>query len=481
MSPLLPGIVASNVFREHSWKLWCAVTVVQFAFALVGLVYGWYWTFLPLVALVCAVAIAWPRAGVYILATAIYFRQALPGSVDVYPADVLTFLVILGALTNRFMHRKHIIERTWVNRPLALILIVFAASLTMAFDLAPGMKNWARHAQLFGVIVALVSCLEWQDVAPLVRWMLILTAGFSLGNIAAYIAVGGEERIFGPTAAFFAIFTVLATLHAAVGFLMSLKKSHRWAWGFLLLIYGLALLATQTRAAMIQTILGLGLLFSIVWVWGRRSGQPYLQRRVLVLLSVLSVMALIIVGDWIPLFHRPAARITEVLEGHAHTVNLRMFLWKTGLRAFADSPILGIGLGQVQRWDQFLPFWRLDVGALGTKGLGAHNDFITYIAETGILGITAVLWLLWRMFASGTRILSQVRLHEDATRTMMLWIPVMGIVLGFFFSTHMFFSIPGILTAIYFAMWVRYSLSYESGRDKSSGAFKLSVSGKAFS
>jgi O-antigen ligase len=258
---------------------------------------------------------------------------------------------------------------------------------------------------------------------------------------------------------------------------MSPRKSHSWAWGFLLLIYTLALLATQTRAAMIQMILGLVLLISVVWIWGARSGQPHLRRRIAVFLTILGVTGLVLVADWIPLFHRPAARITEVLEGHAHTVNLRMFLWKTGLRAFADSPIMGIGLGQVQRWDLFLPYWRFDVSSLGTRGLGAHNDFITYIAETGILGITAVLWLLWRMFKSGIQVLRRIRTHEEARRAMMLWIPVTGIVFGFFFSTHMFYSIPGVLTAIYIALWVRYSQSYLNGGGKDTAACPRHISG----
>jgi O-antigen ligase len=481
MNPLLHGMISPDVLREHSWKLWSAATIVQLAFAVAGVLYGWFWAFLPLVVLVCAIAIASPRAGVYILATAIYFRYSLPGYENAYPADVVAFLVIVGTLTSRLMRGERIIEHTWVNRPLALILIVFAASLTMAFDLSPGIKNWLRHAQLFGLIVAVVTCLEQRDVFALVRWMLILTAIFSLGNIAAYIAVGGEERIFGPASAFFAIFTVLAALHAAVGFLMSPRKSHSWAWGFLLLIYTLAVLATQTRAAMIQMILGLVLLISVVWIWGARSGQPYLRRQVLVFLTVLSVVGLIIVADWIPLFHRPAARITEVLEGHAHTVNLRMFLWKTGLHAFSDSPILGIGLGQVQRWDQFLPYWRFDVSSFATRGLGAHNDFITYIAETGILGISALLWLLWCVFNSGIYVLRRVRSHDEAKMTMMLWIPVTGIVFGFFFSTHMFYSIPGMLTAIYIALWVRYSQSYLNGGGKNTAASPRPISRSQFS
>jgi O-antigen ligase len=141
-----------------------------------------------------------------------------------------------------------------------------------------------------------------------------------------------------------------------------------------------------------------------------------------------------------------------------------MFLWRTGLRVFLDSPIIGIGLGQVGEWDQFLSFWRFDIASLATRGLGAHNDFITYIAETGLLGIAPLMWFLWRMFATGGQALRRVSRHDEAAKTMTLWIPVAAMVMGFFFRTHMFYSIAGILTSLYFAFWIKYYTPLEYPR-----------------
>jgi len=451
-------------YSENQRILWIGVGAIQIAFALTGIIFGWAWTLIPIIALACAIAFAWPRAGFFMLVTLLYFRYNVLGFGGVYPADLMSFVVVAGVFFQRLVRRKRLIIPTWANKWFAIILIAFAITLSTAFDFSMGIRNWFRHAQLFSVTVAGIAFLERRDIFALIRLMLVLTAIFSIGNIITYILAGGEQRIFGPTSAFFASFAVLAALHATVGVLMSRRRSHSLGWGVLLVIYSMALMAAQTRAAMIQLVLAVGLTFILVWMWGRKSHQPYLQWRILFFTTSLGLITIVLLADWIPLFHRPSARISEVLQGHAHTVDLRMFLWKTGLHAFFDSPFMGIGLGQIARWDEFLSYWRFDIASLATRGLGAHNDFITYIAETGLLGMVPLTLFLWHMFASGARTLRNARGHAQMTDILMLWVPIAALVMAFFFRTHMFYSISGILTSLYFAFWLKFSLVTENAQ-----------------
>lgn len=458
------------------WYAWGVVAAIQLMFAVAGVMIGWQAALVPLVVLVVAISFAWPRASLYILATVIYFRYALPGTMNVYPADAMAFVVMAGVFLRRLLRGESIIEHNWANRWLALIIIAFAVSLLVAFDFSLGFKNWLRHVQLIGLMAAIATCLERDDIFALIRWMVILTAIFCFGNILTYILVGEEKRTFGPTGQFFATFTVLACLRAAVGFLMSQRKRASAGWGIVLGICGMGLLVTQTRAAMIQLVLAMCLLLALVWFWGRRSRQPYLQWRSFLFASAMVLSAVVILADLVPLLHRPSARLSEVLEGRAPTVDMRMFLWKTGLHAFIDSPILGIGLGQIAQWDQFLNYWRLDVGSITTKGLGAHNNFITYIAETGVVGTLPLLWFLWRMFATGARELRRARSHAQVTEIMIVWMPVAAMVLAYFFRTHIFYSLDGMLTSFYFAFWIKYStLLQTSGAGIESATPRLSV------
>lgn len=458
------GTVSLDLTQGRGWRFWGGVTAIQIVFALLALEYGWLWALAPVAALVTATALVWPRAGVFMLATLLYFRYPLPGLIGIYPADAMAFLVIAGTIFQRLLRGERIIERTWANRWLALILITFAISLTAAFDLAWGFKNWLRHVQLIGLMVAIASCVERRDIFTLIRWMVVLTVIVSLGNILTYVVVGGEKRTFGPAGPFFATFTVLAALRAAVGLLMSPRRRFSAGWGILLVISGMGLLVTQTRAAMLQLVLTLGLLFVVVWFLGRKSGRRFLQWRSFLFGSLMALVGVVILSDLIPLLHSPSARISAALQGHAATVDYRLFLWKTGLHAFIDAPVFGIGLGQISKWDQFLTYWRFDVTSMFTRGLGAHNSSITYLAETGVVGSIPLLWFLWRMFATGARALKRVRSHAQATETLIVWIPVAAMTLGYFFRTHMFYSLDGMLTSFYFAFWIKYSTLMDNER-----------------
>lgn len=68
---------------------------------------------------------------------------------------------------------------------------------------------------------------------------------------------------------------------------------------------------------------------------------------------------------------------TENLSG-------RIDLWSTAIDAFRSSPLVGIGYGQYQ---EFLV-------ARGGREIGAHNTYLLYAAETGLLGLFALLVLL---------------------------------------------------------------------------------------
>jgi O-antigen ligase len=78
------------------------------------------------------------------------------------------------------------------------------------------------------------------------------------------------------------------------------------------------------------------------------------------------------------------------------TILLRLVLWKVSWLAFLEHPITGIGLGNFSVIEDFVmaakshPLWYYVHGAT------AHNVIMHYLAETGILGVSALLFLSWR-------------------------------------------------------------------------------------
>jgi O-antigen ligase len=77
----------------------------------------------------------------------------------------------------------------------------------------------------------------------------------------------------------------------------------------------------------------------------------------------------------------------------------RFRLWKAGLRAFAESPIIGYGTGG---------FVRAITPQLGTGSQVAHNSFISVLVEEGLIGL--ILYLL--MFLAAYRAVRRFPLLE---------------------------------------------------------------------
>src|SRR5690606_37253685 len=71
----------------------------------------------------------------------------------------------------------------------------------------------------------------------------------------------------------------------------------------------------------------------------------------------------------------------------------RMAHWQAGWRMFADHPVAGVGGGNFnERYDEYFVREQFQF----TRG-HAHNFYIHTLAETGVVGLAAYLWLIGSM------------------------------------------------------------------------------------
>lgn len=87
---------------------------------------------------------------------------------------------------------------------------------------------------------------------------------------------------------------------------------------------------------------------------------------------------------------------------------VRLRNWQTGFRAFADNPVIGIGLGTIYLYGGDTP----SVSEEGTEGVMIHNTYLSFLGETGLFGflmLAAIIWIIVRearaavALARGTR------------------------------------------------------------------------------
>lgn len=89
---------------------------------------------------------------------------------------------------------------------------------------------------------------------------------------------------------------------------------------------------------------------------------------------------------------------------HEHNIE-RLRMWQTGVRIFADHPVIGIGdIGIEQVWPMYAPpEWKPE-GHL-------HNNLITLLVTVGLIGTAAVIAIFVKLWLVVSRI--ERRLHGD--------------------------------------------------------------------
>lgn len=138
-----------------------------------------------------------------------------------------------------------------------------------------------------------------------------------------------------------------------------------------------------------------GLLLLGYRLFFRKQWSGVQDRRIIVPLAVFAgIGALVIVLTASP----PAlvARARSIFHFGDASIQYRLNLWSSCWQLFREHPIRGIGVGNLEAevptvWNSELEHMALSQG-LATQR--AHNIFLEVLAERGMIGLAALLWLL---------------------------------------------------------------------------------------
>ena len=119
---------------------------------------------------------------------------------------------------------------------------------------------------------------------------------------------------------------------------------------------------------------------------------------------VLALIALLIVGPQGRL--QSDTRLGQTIADGGG-LGLRPIIWKNSLGMVRDFPLFGVGLGG---WPEIFPHYQ--TGPWNEYYFReAHNDYLQYVTETGLIGLLALAWFI----GLGARSLAEARHHLSPT------------------------------------------------------------------
>ena len=345
--------------------------------------------------------------------------------------DLVVALILAGWLMRSIARREIRFRPPALTWPLLAFVWIAALSLTQATSWREGLPEWLKWAELAvlyfvttqvldrrrawwvigglfaaGVIEAALGAYQFlRQVGPepfvlMGRFMRAYGtfrqpnpyAGYLgyLAPVAASVALGGVGRWW-QTRRRSDLITGIASGGAALALAAGIGMSWSRGGWFGLLAGLLVVAAVRSRRTALLTAVGALLLVAVITM----AGTGWLPDAVA---SRLADLGGYVVGPGTGQLDLARTEITEAnfsaLERLAH--------WQAGLGMFADHPWLGVGIGNfgVTYPAYALPHWYEPLGH-------AHNVYINFLAETGVLGAGAfgLFWLgmVWYAWRTGMR------------------------------------------------------------------------------
>ncbi|MCY0899177.1 MAG: O-antigen ligase family protein [Firmicutes bacterium] len=156
---------------------------------------------------------------------------------------------------------------------------------------------------------------------------------------------------------------------------------------------------------------------------------------------------------------RLVSTVTAVVhpKGHFDTIQ-RILIWKDALKAIKQHPILGVGLGGFHRYAQLHP----EKGLVSAPPM-AHNLYLEWGADLGVLGIVAGLWLEWSWVRHAILSLAN-RVRQLTPFEFALGLGAFGTMVSFIVHDWVDFMIDhGVIVPLLLAMAAVWSLYDQRG------------------
>jgi O-antigen ligase len=317
-------------------------------------------------------------------------QDRVPSLTSLHIAEICAFFGIGPMLLHRFARRLPVFRIT--PETMGLIVLGAAILLTAPFSVWPGGAVDVftdNYAKIVIVFVLMMNTLTTTERLEQLTWVILFCTGViaALGvvNYASGVNLVEGGRLAGPVGGIFGnpndlAMNMVTFLPATI--VVAMSRRHSPARRATASVIALLMLATIVFTKSRGGLLGLGaavVALAMLGHWVRRGFGTTL------ILTILIAMPFAPTSFW--------TRMTSILDEQQDKQEFtgsreaRRQVMEYGVTTFFEYPITGVGAGQFKNYN---PSDR------EAKFLETHNVLIQVAAETGIVGLLAFAFLIWR-------------------------------------------------------------------------------------
>jgi len=407
-----------------------------------------------------------------------YGQSAFGYNPDLYMASLLQ----VGALAMLFVYLlinyKNKTQSAWLPRhPLLYPLVLFygwmVLSLLWTANFYEGIVkvlDWGAAGIIFFLVLALVR--DHRALFPMVFCLFCSLVIVSLLGVSQYLtSFDWIVQHRAPAATFAnkntnAEYLVITLLLGAGLFLNSRRPAALWFYGLGSAPAIAVLFYTQARGAWISFVVEVAIL-AIIFTYIKYAGNKFYWNRakVIALLGAFIVAFTLVNTPFrfftyhVPIMEKNTGGINKTINPTGNTARAksaagvigkavrgyedskiqRLAMWQNSAVMFKDHWLLGVGIGS---WMVFYPKYQqaVEVDPLLSEEtffhINAHNDYIEFACELGVVGVLLMLWLIAAIVRSLWRVAVRCGALPREYRTLVLVVAasITGVASNAFFG-----------------------------------------------
>lgn len=390
----------------------------------------------------------------FMLTVPIYFPYHLTGGA-IWAFDLCMAMLLAGLVLQFMLKGETEIRRTPADLPMLMLVFATWLSALFAYRTGESLIPSIRILVIFLAFRAIFTMANRLGVRRIVQFYIYLVAVLSVINIAIFLYYGGAERVFGPAWLAFENYSMTALPMALAFFIWSKSRGERVRFALVIMAIAMAIIASGSRGTLVAVAMATPILIWIAWRKINRDRTFDVRYAFNQVLAVAGVITAVIVGISGSLLVGFFGRVEEMFASVSDpqgSIALRIVLWTAAVKGWLTSPLVGIGIGNFNLVDQVVPSMKTAPVWYYIKGMSAHNVVLHYLAETGIIGVTALLAVTGAGLRMARAPFREVLSRSDTQVSAALMIAMIVFALSIFFMRAWTWAQEGYVMAMIFGM-----------------------------